>query len=172
MRATGKKRAIAAIGAMAVALIASACAPPAAPPPPASPPPSACGGPAAPPDATSVAVLNATNASRAGAGLGPLAWNPQLWCLASEWSNHLAAINGLTHRDLSATIGSPEYAGYRTLGENLLRGPATMTGGEMHASWMGSPLHQANILSPAFNSIGFAFAFGNGQVFATENFGG
>ncbi|MCJ7438554.1 MAG: CAP domain-containing protein [Acidimicrobiia bacterium] len=167
MRARGKKRATVAIAAIAVALIVSACGSPA---PPAAAP--GCSGPGAPPDAASVAVLNATNVSRGGAGLGPLSWNGQLWCLASEWSNHLAAINSLVHRDLGATLRSAEYAGYRTLGENILRGAAGMSGDAMHAAWMGSPLHRANILSPAFSSIGFAFAFGNGQVFATENFGG
>jgi uncharacterized protein YkwD len=37
---------------------------------------------------------------------------------------------------------------------------------------MASPPHQANILSPAFSSMGFAFTIADGQVFATENFGG
>jgi|GEM_PF-1257506 len=166
MRATAKQRAIAVIAAMVIAVVSSACAPPAPPAPPA------CVGPAGPPDAVSAAVLNATNVSRAGASLGPLAWNPQLWCLASAWSNHLAAINALVHRDLNATIRSPEFGGYRTVGENILSGPAGMSGDTMNAMWMGSPLHQANILSPAFSSIGFAYTISGGQVFATENFGG
>ena len=129
-------------------------------------------GPAAPPDAVSAAILTATNASRAGAGIGPLSWNPQLWCLASAWSNHLVAVNALVHSDLNATLRSHDYAGYRTLGENLLRGPDGMTGDSMHTAWMGSPAHAANVMSPAFNSFAVALTASNGQVFATENFGG
>ena len=166
MRATGKRRAGIALAALAITILVTACAPPAPPPPPA------CSGPASPPDAASVAVLHATNVSRAGASLGPLAWNPQLWCLASEWSNHLVGINSLVHRDLNTTIRSIDYAGYQTLGENILRGPESMDGDSMHVAWINSPEHQANILSPTFKSIGFAFALGGGQVFATENFGG
>jgi len=163
------------IASLAIGVLA-ACGPRAAPAPPAPPAASgassACPGPGAPPDAISAALLNATNASRGGAGLGPLSWNGQLWCLASEWSSHLDGINGLEHRDLNATLRSPAYAGYRTVGENVFSGPAGMSGNDMHAAWMGSPLHQANILSPAFSSIGFAYTIVGGQVFATENFGG
>ena len=117
-------------------------------------------------------MLNATNTSRAAVGVAPLVWNGQLLCLASAWSNNLAAVKSLVHRDLNATIRSSEYQGYQTLGENILKGSAGMSGDEMHAAWMASPLHQANILSPAFSSMGFAFTIANGQVFATENFGG
>lgn len=177
-RFDGNKRLGVVIAALAIAILA-ACAPPSAPAPPAPPAASAasaassaCPGPGAPPDAISVALLNATNASRGGAGLAPLSWNGQLWCLASEWSSHLAGINGLEHRDLNATLRSPAFAGYRTVGENVFSGPAGMSGNDMHAAWMGSPLHQANILSPAFSSIGFAYTIVGGQVFATENFGG
>jgi len=165
-RFSAKKRVGVVIAALSVALLASACVQPA--PPGAS----GCSGPGAPPDAASVAVLNATNASRAAAGVAPLAWNGQLWCLASAWSNHLAAVNSLVHRDLSATLHSSEYQAYWTLGENILRGSAGMSGDAMHAAWMGSPLHQANILSPTFSSMGFAFTIADGRVFATENFGG
>ena len=174
MRGTRRQRASIAAAALAIAVIASACvpsAPPAAPAPaPAGPP--ACTGPGGPPDAASAAILNATNASRAGAGLAPLAWNPRLWCLASSWSSHLAAINALEHSDLNATLHSSDYATYRTLGENLLRGPVGMSGDSMHTAWMGSPAHAANVMSPTFNSFAVALTASNGQVFATENFGG
>ena len=165
-RAAHKRRFGVVVAALAVAILASACVKPA---PPAA---SGCSGPGAPPDAASVAVLNATNTSRAAVGVAPLVWNGQLWCLASAWSNNLAAVKGLVHRDLNATIRSSEYQGYQTLGENILKGSAGMSGDDMHAAWMASPLHQANILSPAFSSMGFAFTIANGQVFATENFGG
>ena len=165
-RGIHKKRFGVVVAALAVAILASACVKPA---PPAA---SGCSGPGAPPDAASAAVLNGTNASRAASGLAPLAWDGQLWCLASEWSNHLAAVNGLVHRDLGATIRSSGFEGYRTLGENILRGSAGMSGDAMHAAWMASPPHQANILSPSFSSIGFAYTISGGQIFTTENFGG
>jgi uncharacterized protein YkwD len=159
-----------AITALAVAGFAAACAGPAPAPAPAP----ACSGPGGPPDATTSAVYNATNASRAGAGVGGLSWNPQLWCLASEWSAEMGR-TGMHHRDLDATIRRPDYSGYTTLGENVLYGPATMSGEEMHDAWMNSPTHRANILSPTFTSFAVATAYPQGpygQVSATENFGG
>jgi uncharacterized protein YkwD len=166
-RAKGKRRFGVVIAALAIAILA-ACAPPTPPAPPAS----ACSGPGAPPDAFSVTILNATNGSRAGSGLAPLSWNGQLWCLASEWSVHLVGVNALVHRDLGATIRQPDYGGYQTLGENLLRGPDGMGADAMHAAWMNSAGHRANLLNPAFSSMAIALAWGNGSVFATENFGG
>ena len=42
----------------------------------------------------------------------------------------------------------------------------------MHTAWMNSPDHRANILSPSFTSVGIGLAWANGQVWATEDFGG
>jgi uncharacterized protein YkwD len=47
-----------------------------------------------------------------------------------------------------------------------------MSGADMHNAWMNSPDHRANILSGAYSSVGIGLAYANGQVWATENFGG
>lgn len=166
MRGRERNRATLALVALAIAVIVAACSPPAAPPPPA------CVGPATPPDATTSAVFNATNLARNASGLPALNWNPQLWCLAGDWSSQMAASDNMAHRDLNPVIRSADYAGYQTLGENVLRSPGPMSGDAMHAAWMGSPSHQANILAPAFNSFAFAFTVSGGVTWATENFGG
>jgi uncharacterized protein YkwD len=123
-------------------------------------------------DATSQAILADVNVSRSQAGLPGLAANGQLTCLAQGWSSYLASTGSFFHRDLNAVIQSPGYGGYHTLGENILRGPASMTAGDMHLAWMNSPDHRANVLSPAFSSVGIGVAYANGQVWATEDFGG
>jgi len=150
-------------GAAVLTVVGAACAP-AGPPPPAA---QSCGM-----DATSVAILADVNRSRAQAGLPGLAANGQLACLAQGWSGYLASTGGFFHRDLASVLQSPGYGGYRTLGENILRGPATMSADAMHTAWMNSPDHRANILSPAFTSVGVGLASANGQVWATEDFGG
>jgi len=124
------------------------------------------------PDATTNAIYAYTNASRAQYGLPALAWNGQLGCLATLWSMYLANNNTFYHRDLNAVITSPGYGGYRTLGENILKGPASMSAADMHIAWMNSPDHRANILSSSYSSMGIGLAYANGQVWATENFGG
>lgn len=153
-----------AVAATAIlAAVGAACAPPGPPPPAAQ----SCGM-----DATSQAILADVNLSRAQAGLPGLAANGQLTCLAQGWSGYLASTNSFFHRDLAAVLQSPGYGGYRTLGENILQGPAGLTADDMHAAWMNSPDHRANILSPAFSSVGIGLAYANGQVWATEDFGG
>jgi uncharacterized protein YkwD len=123
-------------------------------------------------DATSNAILSYVNQSRAAAGLPGLAGNGQLTCLAQSWSQYLASTGGFSERNLAATLASPGFRGYHTLGENILRGPYTMSAADMHVAWMNSPPHRANILSPAYSSVGIGVAYANGSVYATEDFGG
>ncbi len=176
---TGSTRRTRKIGALiaglAIAGLAAACGPtPTAVPPPAPAAAAAptCNGPGGPPDATTSAIFNDTNASRGSAGLPPLSWDTQLWCLASGWSQEMGASNNMHHRDLAAVLGSPGYGGYQTIGENVLVGPSNMSGDAMHSAWMNSPPHRENILSGAFSSFAVATYTVNGQVWATENFGG
>ena len=166
-RAPRRRRGRLIAAALAIAIIGAACGPSVAAGPPA------CVGPGAPPDAISSGVLAATNNDRAANGLAPLQWNAQLWCLASAWSTQIAGNGTLTHRDLNATIRSAEYASYRTLGENLLRGPAALAPESMEVAWMNSSGHRANVLSAQFTSAAVAYTMtGDGQVFVTVNFGG
>ena len=123
-------------------------------------------------DAVVSQILQRTNADRAANGLGALAWNEQLSCLALDWSTQLGNSNGFYHRDLNAVITSPGYSGYHTLGENILRATGGYTAAQMEQAWMDSPGHRANILSGAYTSIGIGIYYIGGQVYATQNFGG
>jgi len=123
-------------------------------------------------DAISSQELAALNADRAAAGLPGLAANGQLTCLAQSWSAHLAGTNSFYHQNLGALLGSPAYAGYSTLGENILDGPAGISASDMNTAWMNSPDHRANILSGAYRWVGIGVAYANGMVWATEDFGG
>ena len=163
----------AAVAALAIAAIATACGPTPAPGPSAAPAGgAACGGPGGPPDGTTSAIYGATNASRASAGLPPLRWDAHLWCLANEWSKVMGDSNSMRHRNLAGTLYSPEWAAYRTLGENVLAGPTGLSAAAMHDAWMGSPEHRANILSGAYSAFAVAIYNANGKTWATENFGG
>ena len=170
---TGKGRIGSLVAALALAAVVAACGPAPAPGPSGGGGGGgggACAG--GPPDATTAEIYAATNASRASAGLPPLQWDAQLSCLAGEWSKVMGDSGSMHHRDLGTVLGSPEYAGYGTVGENVLQGPSGMSGGAMHSAWMSSPAHQANILSGSFSSFAVAVYYANGQVWATQNFGG
>ncbi|HEY8216850.1 MAG TPA: CAP domain-containing protein [Acidimicrobiia bacterium] len=157
------------VAALAIAGTLAACGPGTV----AGPAPAGGGGCAGgPPDGTAAAIFDATNASRASAGLPALQWDAQLSCLASEWSKVQGDSGSMYHRDLGAVLASSDYVSYQTIGENVLQGPADMSGSAMHSAWMNSPEHRANILSGAFSSFAVAVYYANGQVWATENFGG
>lgn len=133
----------------------------------------ACAAPSGPPDPVSATILADTNTDRGAAGLDALSWNPQLYCLALEWSTTLANSGSFEHRDLDAVLGSSAYRSYDTLGENLLRGSAGVGGDAMEQAWMRSPGHRANILQPKYTSMGVAVVVTpGGMVYASENFGG
>jgi uncharacterized protein YkwD len=118
-------------------------------------------------------VYARTNSDRAANGLGPLAWNGKLWCLASGWSNYMASSGVLAHRNLAPVLNSADFAGYNTLGENIAHGPGGMSGDALENAWLASPSHAANIMSPAFSSIGIASAVApDGTIYVTENFAG
>ena len=85
----------------------------------------------------------------------------------------MSRAGSLYHQDLSALISSPDYAGYYTLGENILVGPGSMTGTQMEGAWMASAPHRANITSRSFNIVGIGYVRGpDGRLWAVQDFGG
>jgi uncharacterized protein YkwD len=136
-----------------------------------------CFGAAAEPSTTSHSVnpkeiVTLVNQARAAKGLPSLSWNNQLGALAQDWSAHMAATGRFAHRNLQATITRPEFSGFARLDENILVGRCGMSAGEMHAAWMNSPGHRANILAPEADVIGVGVVCGpDGRVWATQNFG-
>lgn len=147
------------------ATLLGACVRPAPPPPP---PAASCA--ASAPNSVTSEVRRLANGARASAGLAPLSWSSDLACMADEWSRHMASTGNFAHRNLGAEL---ERRSWSTLGENILRGSASLTAHQMHTAWMNSPGHRANILSGAFSSIGVGTAIGaDGRLYATQNFGG
>lgn len=155
----GRKTAAIAVLAL-VAIGLAACAPPPA-------------GSSGPSDAFASQLYSALNADRTGAGLPALAWNSQLGANANAWAATMMQANTLYHQNLSALLYSPAYASFRTLGENILVGPGSMTASAIEAAWKASPPHWANITNPAFNVVGIGYARGpDGRIWAVQEFGG
>jgi uncharacterized protein YkwD len=128
---------------------------------------------APPSDPYQAALFNSLNYNRLQNGLPPLTWSPKLANAAGTWAWQMAATNGLYHQNLSALISSPDYAGYRTMGENILVAPADMSATQAEAQWMASPPHRANILSGAFNIVGIGYVRdGSGRIWLVQDFGG
>ncbi len=126
-----------------------------------------------PGDPTVAAMFNALNYDRAVNGLPQLTWSPKLANTAGTWAHQMSNDGTLHHQNLGGLIASPDYAGYYTLGENILVGPGGMTGTQMEGAWMASAPHRANITSGAFNIVGIGYYRGpDGRLWAVQDFGG
>jgi hypothetical protein len=111
------------------------------------------------------AILSHANQSRAEAGLGPLRMNSSMNSVALAWAQQMDAANSMSH---NPSYSSQIPGGWSKAGENVAHGYAS--GAAVHAGWMSSPGHKANILGD-FTDIGIAHISGaNGtwsvQVFA------
>jgi|SRR5215207_6165569 len=106
------------------------------------------------------AILCVHNEERAANGLRKLKRNKKLRHAAEGHSSHMVRASVFEHGDLTGRIRDAGYRGW-TYGENIAWGTGNLaTAGEIHAAWMRSPGHRANILRPQFREIGIGIALG------------
>ncbi|SEG04737.1 CAP domain-containing protein [Paenibacillus sp. UNC499MF] len=104
-------------------------------------------------------VVTLVNQERAKAGLKPLASDSALAAMALDKAKDMYTNNYFDHN--SPTYGSPfdmmkSYGiSYTYAGENIAQGQRTPQ--DVMNSWMNSPGHRQNILSPNFTKIGVAY---------------
>ena len=128
---------------------------------------------APPSDPFTNSLFKALNYDRAMAGLPPLTWSPKLANTAGTWAWQMSHDNSLYHQNLTALLYSPDYSNYRTLGENIIVGPGSMSANSIEGAWKSSPPHWANISSRAFNVVGIGYYRGpDGRIWAVQDFGG
>ena len=126
-----------------------------------------------PSDSLKAQIFNHMNYDRAVNGLPQLMYSPKLDNLAGTWAWNMATQYGFTHQNLGAVLYSPDFNGWRTLGENLLVGPGSMNAAQMEGAWMGSAPHRANILNRNFNAVGVGYWRGpDGRLWVVVDFGG
>lgn len=120
----------------------------------------------APPASASPAdtITELANDARAAAGKAPLARNANLDAVARAWARKMAADGRLWH---NPNLASEIPSGWRRVGENVAQG--YRTGAQMHAGWMGSSGHRANILGD-FTDIGVAFLESGGTTWGVQVF--
>jgi hypothetical protein len=116
-------------------------------------------------------LLQLVNQARNQQGLKPLAWDPALAVAAQQHAQWVARSAELAHQypgepDL-ATRASNAGARFHEIAENVAEGQSVA---QLHAEWMNSPHHRANILDPNITSIGIAIVQRGGKLFAVEDF--
>lgn len=130
------------------------------------------------PDAVSREMLVRVNAARKRAGLKPLRLNAVLAKAAQRHAEDMLVRGYFDHKSPSGTTvrERSRAAGYRwgAIGENIAFGQTSVD--EVVETWLDSPGHRKNILSPNFSELGVGLALGKGpdgkfQVLWVQNFG-
>ncbi len=116
-------------------------------------------------------LFESANRERAAHGSPPLKWDATLARAAHQHALRMAKQNSLAHQfpgepDLPARA-IQAGARFSALAENVAQGPSAAN---IHAQWMKSPHHRANLLDTELNSVGIAVTQRNGQLFAVEDF--
>jgi uncharacterized protein YkwD len=124
-------------------------------------------------DAVQAAVLCLHNRDRAAAGLPALKENTKLRKAAVGHSDDMVSRRYFSHYEPegNGTADRLKRAGYvrpgdgYSVGENIAWGTANLaTPAEIHAAWMKSAEHRANILRRTYKEIGIGIVLGNPSV--------
>jgi uncharacterized protein YkwD len=116
-------------------------------------------------------LFESTNRERLAHGLPALHWNDALAVAARKHAGAMARQDALSHQ----FPGEPSLpsrvkqagAHFVWLSENVALGPNAST---IHAEFVKSPQHRANILDTDMNVMGIGIVERNGQLFAVEDF--
>lgn len=106
------------------------------------------------------------NELRASQGLGQLEIDPELTQLARSWTTSLSNTGQLSHSpDLAVGLTQS----WTKLGENVGVSPEDEIS-RLFEAFINSPSHYANIVDPAYNSIGVGVVFRDGRMWTTHRF--
>ena len=126
------------------------------------------------PDGGSVAeqyLLAAANQERAARGLQPLHRDAALARAAARHAEQMAEHGGISHQfpgeaELTARGASAGVA-FTLIEENVAEAP---NAAEIHAMWMNSDHHRANLLDPSIDAAGISVIQRGGEFYAVEDF--
>jgi uncharacterized protein YkwD len=116
-------------------------------------------------------LFNSVNQARRAQGLAALRWDESLAAAARRhaevMAKHGSAQHGFDGEPSLSARAKQAGAHFSWLAENVIRGP---TPGFIHAQFMKSPAHRANIVDADMDSIGVGVVERGGQLFAVEDF--
>lgn len=109
-------------------------------------------------------IHSLTNEARWSNGQAGLIRSAELDAVAQGWAEQLAASGTLSH---NPNTGAQIPGGWSSWGENVAQGYPD--GASVHAGWMNSDGHRANILGD-FTDMGIAFIAAGGTTWGVEVF--
>ena len=111
------------------------------------------------------------NQARRANGLSPLRWDESLATAATRHAavmrDHRSAQHGFGGEPSLSTRAKLAGAHFSWLSENVIEGPSPTF---VHAQFMNSPPHRANILDRDMDSVGVGVVERGGELFAVEDF--
>lgn len=119
------------------------------------------------PAAAAQRILDLSNVERAAVGLGPLVMRDDVVAIARDHSAAMAAAQTIWHNEQYLTTEVRTALGAGMLGENVGMGGSVDS---IHAGFMESPGHKANVLEPRFNVVGMAVVKAGSTLFITQDF--
>ena len=128
------------------------------------------------PEAVALAMISAMNAERSAADLPPLTLTTDVQDVAIARAAALSATGLLSHSDPAGhdVVTLLEQAGisFNRFGENLGLSDVSVTdvAATLHAAWMESPDHRANILDLEFRRIGMSLVDDGRAIYAAVVF--
>jgi hypothetical protein len=108
-------------------------------------------------------LLSLTNEVRASQGLPALSTDAQLTAVAQAWAAELAGRGVISH---NPSVRS-QVVGWKVLGENVGVGG---TVDAVHAGFVASPTHYANLVDSAYAKVGFGIVRPDARIFVVEVF--
>jgi hypothetical protein len=104
------------------------------------------------------------NSLRASHGAGPLSVNGTLTSVARSWASHMAGQGTLSH---NPSLSSQAPRDWTRLGENVGQGPSVDV---LQQAFTNSSAHYANMINPAFTSVGVGVVMSGSTMWVTEDF--
>lgn len=117
-------------------------------------------------------LIAAANQERAAQGIPPLKPDPALSAAARNHASLMAQRRDISHQFPGEPGLFPRVQQYSqafdAVAENVAFAP---TVDRIHTGWMNSSGHRANLLNPAYNTIGVAVLTNGREIYAVEDFG-
>jgi uncharacterized protein YkwD len=117
-------------------------------------------------------LLALANQARAEAGLAPLQSDQGLAKAARQHAETMAARQELSHQfpgepDLMQRLAANSDLRVNQVAENVGQASDAQ---EVHEGFMGSPPHRANLLNPAYNSVGIGVVHRGSELYVVQDF--
>jgi uncharacterized protein YkwD len=116
-------------------------------------------------------LFQQANAERLQRGLVALRWDAALHRAAFAHAQQMAVRQSISHQYAGepelADRGKTAGAQFSLIAENVAEAATAVL---IHAAWMNSPGHRANLLDPNVDAVGISVLQKNGQLYAVQDF--